>query len=342
MASISKIGSSYRALVRRGGHSHCKTFPTQATARAWARTVETEIQELKSAGRMQPRGITIGDLIERYEREIYPIKPWGRSKSADLKRLSKGIGHILAANLDYKNVFDYFAEMRDNGAGGVGIGSQAGYLIGLLETASEVWRLSVPVQVAKDVRGALKKLGMVTKSKSRNRRVLDSEIARIITHLERKVSAIPLADIIWFCLASSMRISEVCRLQWEDLNEADRTIRIRDRKHPTAKIGNHQTVPLLTVGGLDAFAIVKRQPKIGRYIFRANSRTITTYFSDAVSELEMGDLHLHDLRHEAISRLFEAGYRIEQVSIVSGHRDWSMLKRYTHLRAVDLHKAPAK
>jgi site-specific recombinase XerD len=47
------------------------------------------------------------------------------------------------------------------------------------------------------------------------------------------------------------------------------------------------------------------------------------------------------LRHEAISRLFEAGYRIEQVSVVSGHRDWGMLKRYTHLRAVDLHRAPA-
>lgn len=44
-----------------------------------------------------------------------------------------------------------------------------------------------------------------------------------------------------------MRISEVTRLQWDDLNETDRTIRIRDRKHPTAKIGNHYTVPLLTV-----------------------------------------------------------------------------------------------
>jgi integrase len=138
-----------------------------------------------------------------------------------------------------------------------------------------------------------------------------------------------------------MRISEVCRLRWDDLNETDRTIVIRDRKHPTEKIGNHQTVPLLTLAGHDSFDIVKRQPKKKKYIFPVNPRTVSAYFSEAVEQLEIDDLHLHDLRHEAISRLFEAGYRIEQVSIVSGHRDWSMLKRYTHLKAKDLHREAA-
>ena len=57
-----------------------------------------------------------------------------------------------------------------------------------------------------------------------------------------------------------------------------------------------------------------------------------------VTELGLGDLHLHDLRHEAISRLFAAGYRIEEVALVSGHRDWKMLARYTHVKAEDLHR----
>lgn len=341
MASITRIGSNWRALVRKGGHSRCKTFATQAAAKSWARTVEGEIEELKATGHMQPRGQTIGDLIDRYTREIYPIKPWGRSKTADLRRLKAGLGHILAADLDYKNAFDYFTRIREAGCGPVGISSQAGYLVGVLDTASEVWRLAVPVQTAKDLRGALKKLGLIRKGNTRSRRVLDTEVARIIAHLERKASAIPLGDIISFCLASAMRISEVCRLEWTDLNEADRTIRIRDRKHPTEKIGNHQIVPLLKVAGLDAYEIVQRQPKKHRRIFPANSRTVGTYFTEAVAELGIDDLHLHDLRHEAISRLFEAGYRIEQVSLVSGHRDWSMLKRYTHLRAADLHREPA-
>jgi len=50
----------------------------------------------------------------------------------------------------------------------------------------------------------------------------------------------------------------------------------------------------------------------------------------------MSDLHFHDLRHEAISRFFEKGLNIAEVSAISGHREFKMLARYTHLRAIDL------
>jgi integrase len=48
------------------------------------------------------------------------------------------------------------------------------------------------------------------------------------------------------------------------------------------------------------------------------------------------DLHFHDLRHEAVSRLVEAGLSDQEVSAISGHKSMQMLKRYTHLRAEDL------
>lgn len=32
------------------------------------------------------------------------------------------------------------------------------------------------------------------------------------------------------------------------------------------------------------------------------------------------------------SRLFEAGLAIEQVALVTGHKDWKMLRRDTHLK----------
>ena len=44
------------------------------------------------------------------------------------------------------------------------------------------------------------------------------------------------------------------------------------------------------------------------------------------------DLHFHDLRHEGISHLFELGWNIPKVAMVSGHRTWTSLKRYTHIR----------
>jgi integrase len=47
-------------------------------------------------------------------------------------------------------------------------------------------------------------------------------------------------------------------------------------------------------------------------------------------------LRFHDLRHEAASRLFERGLNPMQVAAITGHKSLQMLKRYTHLRAVDL------
>ena len=44
------------------------------------------------------------------------------------------------------------------------------------------------------------------------------------------------------------------------------------------------------------------------------------------------DLHFHDLRHEAISRFFEKGLSIPEVSLVSGHKDIRQLMKYTHLK----------
>jgi site-specific recombinase XerD len=43
------------------------------------------------------------------------------------------------------------------------------------------------------------------------------------------------------------------------------------------------------------------------------------------------------LRHEGTSRLFEAGFSIEQVALITGHKDWKMLRRYTHLKPETLH-----
>ena len=51
---------------------------------------------------------------------------------------------------------------------------------------------------------------------------------------------------------------------------------------------------------------------------------------------DITDLHFHDLRHEAISRFFEKGLTVPEVALISGHRDYRMLFRYTYLRAEDI------
>jgi integrase len=52
--------------------------------------------------------------------------------------------------------------------------------------------------------------------------------------------------------------------------------------------------------------------------------------------LLLAGLRFHDLRHEAVTRLFEKGLNPIEVGMVSGHRTLSMLQRYTHLRTESL------
>jgi integrase len=102
----------------------------------------------------------------------------------------------------------------------------------------------------------------------------------------------------------------------------------------------------LDVSGYDAWTIIEEQLKFaginGGRIFPYNGRSVGTAFRRQCRELKIKNLHFHDLRHEATSRLFEAGFSIEQVALVTGHKDWKMLRRYTHLRPERLHSGPAK
>ena len=67
-------------------------------------------------------------------------------------------------------------------------------------------------------------------------------------------------------------------------------------------------------------------------IFPYAHRSAGTAFTRVCKELEIMDLHFHDLRHEATSRLFEAGYAIQEVAQFTLHDSWATLQRYTHLR----------
>lgn len=343
MPSILERNGRWRALVRKAGQTKCATFATKKAAAEWARTVEGELDELRASGIMQPRGLTLEKLIDRYTEELYPVKPWGRSKTADLAALKAKLGNRVAARLTSRDIVEHFRDRQADGAGPVTISAQVGYLVGVLRVARTLWHLDVPLQAAIDARAALMHVGIVGRSKRRDRRVSSAEFDRLLEYFEKQKSTVPMAELLRFCMASAMRISEVCRLHWSDLNKTAKTVIVRDRKHPRDRIGNDQVVPLLNATGFDAFAIVDRQPRAGTRIFPHNPKTASKYVTEAVTSLKLGDLHLHDVRHEAISRLFEAGYRIEQVALVSGHRDWGMLRRYTHVRATDLHRtAPAE
>ena len=82
----------------------------------------------------------------------------------------------------------------------------------------------------------------------------------------------------------------------------------------------------------EAWEIVCKQGHDDERIFPYEPKTISAAFTRACRVLEIEDLHFHDLRHEATSRLFETGYSIVEVQQFTLHDSWGTLSRYTHLR----------
>ena len=73
--------------------------------------------------------------------------------------------------------------------------------------------------------------------------------------------------------------------------------------------------------------------------YKATSNYLSKLFADVFEAAGCPDLHFHDLRHEATSRLFErTNLAAEKIMKITGHRDHRMFMRYLKLRESDLAK----
>jgi integrase len=178
----------------------------------------------------------------------------------------------------------------------------------------------------------LKKLGLTSKSKHRDRRPDLEELDRLMTHFEgvqrRRPSSIPMTKIVAFAIFSTRRQEEITLIAWADFDQQASRVLVRDMKDPGEKDGNDVYCDVPPV----AQAIISSMPKRQSQIFPYSTDAISAAFTRACKFLGIRDLRFHDLRHEAISRLFEMGMTIPQAASVSGHRSWASLKRYSHLR----------
>jgi len=336
MATYTKLPSGrWRVQVRRAGFYRNQTFDRKSEARAWAEEIEAQTQQARSRGYIQPKGATLADLIQ-LNREQVP--EGGRTRRACLDRLTARLGSIQLERLGPLHLRDFIDTRQGEGAGGVTIAQDLSYLAAVLEWARVVRRIDVNPELARDARRELKHRKLQTRSRSRDRIPTSTELERLEEHWGSKPrQKIPMGELVRFAVASAMRAGEITRICAEDVDKAARTVVIRDRKDPRNKAGNDQVVPLLP----DAWAIVEARlnahPR-GR-LFPYNRESVSTAFTRACEALRIRDLHFHDLRHLATVRLFRMGLDIPRVSLITGHKDWGNLRRYTNLTPADVHAA---
>ncbi|MGH8060823.1 MAG: site-specific integrase [Pseudoxanthomonas sp.] len=345
MATITKLKSGHwRVQVRRKQSYASETFLRHEDARKWAVATERRIDLGEAPRKSAARDPTLfAHLVDLHVQDMCDVgKAPRRSKQFTLDALKAKLGKVKLKDLSRECLIQFGKDRAKEGAGPVTLSADFGYLKLVLTHAAAVHGVDVKVEPVDLARVALKRLGLVGKSRQRDRRPTREEIKRLLRHFDdSRTLLIPMARIVRFAIASAMRQEEICRIRWSDVDVDNHMVLVRDRKDPREKDGNDQPVPLLGLAGFNALRLVRVQRKYrpgGDLIFPYNPRSVGTAFRRACKQLKIKNLHFHDLRHEATSRLFEAGLRIEQVALVTGHRDWKMLKRYTHLRPEHLHR----
>jgi integrase len=325
MATFRKRGPyQWQAQVRKKGHpQQTKTFDTRAAAAAWARAIEVEMDKGVFVSRAEAESTTLKELLERYLAEVTPQKKGAAPEATRIRALLR---HPLAQRIVATIRGVDIARYRDERLKQVSPATAKRGLVilgHLFEVARKEWGIHVHNPV-RDIK-------LPPNNRPRDRRLQageDGEEARLLKACREARNPF-LLPVVRLALETAMRQSELLRLRWEHIDLTRRIAHLPDTKN-----GDSRTVPLSTT----AVNVLRSLPRsLHGQVFPGHTpEAIKRSYIRAVRRAGLEDLHFHDLRHEATTRLFEKGLNIMEVASITGHKDLRMLRRYTHLKAEDL------
>jgi integrase len=323
MPTITKRGARWQAKVRRRGQPQLsRTFTSKRDAEIWARALEAQADrgalppDLREAGRT-----TVGEALDRYAREVSAAKKGAKQEAwriAWLKR--QPIARRTLANTRGADVAELRNAMTSQGLAANTTRLALALLSHLWTTARTEWRMEGLANPVQSIRKPS------TTGTARDRRLAHGEQALLVNAAQDGPRW--LAPAIALAIETAARRGELARLTWADVDLEGAQARLRDTKN-----GRSRTIPL-TPAAQRALEALPRSER-GRILPIAPDQ-LTKQFQAACRRAGLEGLRFHDLRHEATSRLFEAGLSIVEVAAVTGHETLQMLKRYTHPRTADI------
>ncbi|MDD2860280.1 MAG: site-specific integrase [Acidiphilium sp.] len=320
----------YQSIVRRRGFpSQSKTFDTFREAEIWAATIESEIGRGAFVDRTSSTSTTLKELLERYRTEITPLKRGAAQGAAqEIHKFTALLDHTISRLKVSDITGPAIAKYRDDrlavGRAPATVNRELNLLSHVFTIAQKEWGIHFgqgnPVALIRRPIGDHK----------RDRRLSPDEEVKLLEAAHRVESdpgAIRIADLIVIAIDTAMRRGEIMKIEWKHVNLTARTIHI-----PHTKTDQPRTIPL-TLRARDTLAALPGE-RIGPIWGMVHEASISRAFAKAARRAGLEDLRFHDLRHEAVSRLFEnTDLDAMEISRISGHKTFAMLSRYTHLRA---------
>lgn len=331
MASIIPHKDGWRVQISVLGTRDSKVFRTQREAKAWAASRESELRLRKDLPAAELH--TLRETLERYDNDIIPSKRGARPESLRLRAFLRNFPELADRTLAELKTPD-LAAWRDARLKGF-VGSN-GEKVPAVSAAS----------VQRDISWLRNALGIARKEwhwmetnpfegfrlpadpPPRDRRILPLEVRMLCRMLGYRSGVAPetrsqeaaLAFLV--ALRSAMRAGEILSLGKKTLNLQRRVATVPHKmQHLT---GKPRAVPL------SKHAVRLLKPVADREkCFTISSGSLDTLFRKARDQLvaaypEIADLHFHDSRAEALTRLARK-VDVMTLAKISGHADLKIL-----------------
>lgn len=319
MATIRKRGTRYQAIVRKKGHAPAtRTFTRRRDAERWATHTEAEMEQGLYFDARPGQDTTLAEALDRYGKEVTPRKRGWRGELSKIRVLRRApFARLGLALVKPRDVAAWRDKRLRDGRSPSTVRNDLVVLSGVYQHAIKEWGL-VQDNPARSVQWPAPGAG-------RQRRLLDGEERALLKAAEPVEQA-----LLIVLLETGMRLGEALSITHPgSLDLTGRTVTLEQTKNGTRRV-----VPL-SRRALKALRSVPVDIRTRR-LFPWDSSRWGHRMERITSRAGVSGLRTHDLRHEAVSRLFERGFNVMEVSAISGHKTLAMLQRYTHLQASDL------
>ena len=311
MASVGKHGRGYRAQVYVAGRRASKVFRTVREANAWAAQMEEQLAAAPADRH------TLRDLVERYMEEVMPSKKGGDHEARQARALLRDFPALADKRLADLETPDMAAwrDARLKVVSDATILRQINWLRHAFRIAREEWKW----MTANPLQG----MRLPKSPAARTRRVSPAEVRLLCRGLDYRPGRAPqtkqqeVALAFMVGLRSGMRAGEILSLGRPNL---DLRRRVASVQHKTQHItGKPRDVPLTR------HAVRLLRPVADReQCFSISSAVLDALFRKARDRLLIEDLHFHDSRAEALTRLARK-VDVMTLAKISGHKDVRLL-----------------
>ena len=320
MATIRKRNGKWAVEVRKVGYPKVyRTFFEKTTALKFAKDIETQMDKNIFEDYSGTAGLTLKVLLIKYRNEITANKKGVDEETSKINVLLKNkvCLHSLMA-LRSHHLYSFKTEWSKTRSAAT-VNKYINLMSHAWTTARKVWGIALPPQ------NPFELVTLDKEAPPRDRVLTREEYQKLLQACSLSHYAY-LKDAVEFAYLVGARQGEILRLKYEHINFERKVCTFYDTKN-----GEDRTVPLS-----DYILNILKNHRFGPFVFNVLKRRLRKHFDIAKRKAGITNFRFHDLRACFCTNALLSGWTIPQVAAVSGHKDWSQLKRYARIKADDL------